>query len=418
VEPAYTAQHLALAFLLGVMLSSALAVWRATIAAGRERRLERELERARALLEAERIKSSWIENAKGELADAFLALSHRNLEHSARSLAEHAASLLGRLENQLGGQLNTHNARLEGLVDPLREHLKKLETQVNELERKREGAYGRLVAQLRGLSEQQRELERATATLGKALSGSSTRGRWGELQLRRVVELAGMTRHVDHDVQVHTPAGRPDLVVRLPGGGVLPVDAKAPMNAYLEALEAQTEAERAAKLTGHARALRARIKELAGKAYWSAFPASPELVVVFVPSEAALAAAFEADGSLLDDALSQRVLPAGPVTLVALLKAVAYGWQQQSLSENARRIAESGRALIARLDTLSEALGEVGRGLDKSVAAYNRAVGSFQSRLAPALRRFRADLEEGEGPELEPLQLSLRPPPREEDAPD
>lgn len=413
MENAYTALHLVLAFLLGSALAGILAAWRAGAWARRERELTHQLARAQAELEAERAKSTWIEDAKGELADAFVALSQRSLERGARSLAERSAELLDRLQDQLGGRLSTHKAELDALVSPLREHLSHLEATVQRLEEKREGAYGRLAEQLRALAEQQRTLQQATTTLGQALRSSSARGQWGELQLRRVVELAGMAPHVDFDVQLHTPVGRPDLVVYLPGGALLPVDAKAPLAAYLAALEAKSDGERAARLAEHARALRARIKELAAKAYWQAFDPAVELVVVFVPSEAALAAAFEADGRLLDDALAMKVLPAGPVTLVALLKAVAYGWQQQALSENARRIAKSGRALIERLDTLTKALGDVGHGLEKSVTAYNRAVGSFQSRLSPALRRFRADLGAEEGPEPEPLDHALRPPPRE-----
>lgn len=415
MQPAYTSLHLALAFLLGLALAAGLAAWRSAVRTRRERELELELARTRAQLEAERAKDAWVEEAKGELADVFLALSQRNLEHGARTLAERSAELLGRLEDQLSGRLGTHKAELQGLVDPLREHLSRLETQVRALEEKREGAYGRLSEQLRALTQQQRTLEQATTTLGQALRSSSARGQWGELQLKRIVELAGMTAHVDYDVQVHTPAGRPDLVVHLPGGAVLPVDAKAPLAAYLEALEATSDAERAARMSEHARALRARIKELAAKAYWDAFDPSPDLVVVFVPSEAALAAAFEADRRLLDDAIAQKVLPAGPVTLVALFKAVAYGWQQQRLSENARRIADSGRLLLERLDTLTTAFADVGRGLGKSVDAYNRAVGSFQSRLSPALRRFRDQLGAEEGPELEPLDRTLRPPPDQQE---
>jgi len=414
VEPAYTALHLLLAFLLGLALAGALAAWRGAAWARRERSLLRELERARAELEAERAKNAWIEGAKGELADAFVALSHRNLEQSARALAERTAELLGRLENQLGGNLNTHKAQLEGLVAPLREHLTRLEAQVRALEEKREGAYGRLAEQLRSLAEQQRTLEQATTTLGQALRSSSARGQWGELQLRRVVELAGMAAHVDFDVQVHTPAGRPDLVVRLPGGAVLPVDAKAPLAAYLAALEAASDGERAARLNEHARALRARIKELAAKGYWKAFDPAPDLVVVFVPSEAALAAAFEADGTLLDDAVAQKVLPAGPVTLVALLKAVAFGWQQQALSDNARRVAEAAGVLVQRLDTLTGALADVGKGLEKSVAAYNRAVGSYQARLGPAARDLRELLGREDPEDPQPLERDLRVPPHEE----
>jgi len=378
---AYTGLHLLLAFLAGLLLAG---VW----GLGRVRALERENARLAAALAAEREKSEWLVGSKDELAQVFTALTSRSLQESSRTLVERTQELLSGLDRQLDGRLGAHKAELAGLVGPLRENLEKLERQVNELESKREGAYGSLEEQLRALAEQQRALQEATTTLGQALKSSSARGQWGELQLKRVVELAGMTAHVDYAEQVSTAQGRPDLVVYLPGGGVLPVDAKAPLAAYLEALEADTEAGRKAKLKEHARQLRARVRELASKAYWQAFETAPDFVVLFVPSEAALAAAFEADASLLDDALAQKVLPAGPVTLLAVLKAVAYGWRQQELSENARQIAAEGKLLVERLARFNASLADVGKSLEKSVAAYNRAVGSYRSRLEPLARRF------------------------------
>ncbi len=407
MEAAYGLVHLALAFLLGALLTGLLALWRLGA-------LGRENARLAAELTAEREKTQWLLGAKDELAQTFSALTNRALAENTRTLVERTRELLGQLDGQLQGRLGAHKAELSGLVGPLRENLNRLENQVNELEKSRRGAYGGLLQQLRSLAKQQDELQRATTTLGEALKSSSARGRWGELQLRRVVELAGMTAHVDFEEQAQTAAGRPDMVVHLPGGGVLPVDAKAPLAAYLEALAAGSDAERRQKLGEHARQLRARVRELAAKGYWQAFANAPEFVVVFVPSEAALAAAFEADGKLFDDALALRVLPAGPVTLLALLKSAAYGWQQQELSENARRITDAVRVLVGRLDTLTGALADVGRGLEKSVSAYNRAVGSYQTRLSPALRRLRELLGEEDAAELDPLDHALRPPPGRE----
>ncbi len=377
----YTGLHLLLAFLAGLLLAGAWGLWRV-------RTLEREDARLAAELAAERQKSEWLLGAKDELAQVFTALTSRSLNESNRTLVERTQELLSRLDKQLDGRLGTHKAELAGLVGPLRENLQKLERQVSELEAKREGAYGSLEEQLRALAEQQQSLQQAATTLGQALKSSSARGQWGELQLKRVVELAGMNEHVDFDVQLHTPAGRPDLVTHLPGGGEIIVDAKAPLTAYLEAVEAIDEPVRKAKLKEHARQLRARVRELASKGYWQAFDTTPDFVVIFVPSEAALAAALEADGSLLDDALAQKVLPASPVTLLALLKSVAYGWQQQELSENARQIATEGKLLVERLARFNASLADVGKSLEKSVAAYNRAVGSYQSRLAPLAQRF------------------------------
>ncbi|WP_457637650.1 DNA recombination protein RmuC [Oceanithermus sp.] len=380
-----------LTFVLGGLLVGLVALWRFS-------RLSRENARLSAELASEREKTKWLLGTKDELAQVFSALASSTLEKSSRSLVERTQELLGRLDRQLAGQLGSHKAELAGLVEPLRENLNKLEKQVLELEQKRESAYGSLEEQLRELAWQQQELRQATTTLGTALKGSSARGLWGELQLKRIIELAGMTAHVDFEEQVHTAQGRPDLAVYLPGGGQLPVDAKAPLAAYLKAVEADDEAEKRRLLGEHARQVRARVRELAGKEYWRGFAEAPEFVVLFVPSEAALAAAFEADGKLLDDAMARRVLIAGPVTLLALLKAVAYGWQQRELSENARHLAEAGQELVERFERFSKSLAEVGAGLQKSLEAYNRTVGSYRSRLLPAARRFaeRAGRELGE----------------------
>jgi DNA recombination protein RmuC len=221
------------------------------------------------------------------------------------------------------------------------------------------------------------------------MRSSTARGRWGELQLRRVVELAGMVRHVDFREQTSTDTGsRPDMIVRLPNGGELPVDAKAPAAAYLEAMTLEGDA-RKSRLEDHAKALRQRIQDLSRKAYWEQFDRAPELVVMFVPLESALSAAFDADPSLLDYGIQQRVLVASPITLLALLRTIAFGWQQHRMAENAREIAIEGRELYDRVLNILRPIREVGTTLGKTVDTYNRAVGSLERRLLPKVRAFK-----------------------------
>ena len=366
------------------------------------------LVRLSARLEAEREKHRWTEEAKATLAEAFQLLAAKNLEDANRRLAEAARALFDRLDREVKGGLDTHAAELRGVLEPLKEALLALQGRIEALERDREGAYRALAEQLRLLREEQGALQEAAQRLRSALSAERTRGHWGELQLKRVVELAGMAPHVDFALQAGTERGRPDLVVFLPGGGTIPVDAKAPMTAYLEALEATDPAERQAGLRAHAAALRARIKELADRAYWRGLPGAPELVVVFVPSEAALQAAFEADPTLFEEALARRVLPASPITLLALLKSIAYGWRQHRLSEEARRIAEEAGELIERFATFSRHLGKVGKRLKDSVEAYNEAVGSLERRLLPLAGRIAE--RAGKAGDLDPPRpLEARP---------
>ena len=321
-------------------------------------------------LRAEREKVQWTDIAEQKLREAFTALASQSLSSNSQQFLTNAQK------------------ELRTLVDPLSQKLDTMDQQVRALEAKREGAYGKLGEQLRALGEAQSHLQRTTVSLEQALKSPTARGRWGELQLRRVVELAGMAPHVDFDEQPTTDEGRPDLIVRLPSGGVLPVDAKASASAYLDAIQAEGE-RRSSKLDEHVRAMRSRIQDLSRKQYWSQFERAPELVVMFVPFESALSAAFERDPDLLEYGIRQHILVASPVTLLALLRAVAFGWQQQRITENARQIASEGRDLYARILNVLKPFRDAGTHLGRAVEAYDQAVGSLEHRLFPALHRMK-----------------------------
>jgi DNA recombination protein RmuC len=278
--------------------------------------------------------------------------------------------------------------RTKAELEPLNSSLEKLDERIRELEAKREGAYKGLEEQLRQLAQTENTLQETTHTLSQALRSSGAQGQWGEMQLRRVVELSGMVKHVDFEEQIAGQNGRPDLLVRLPNEGLLPVDAKTPMRAYLDALEADEPELRSDKLDAHCQAMKSRIRDLSRKEYWDQFDRAPEFVVMFVPNEACLSAAFRRDGSLLDYALESRVLIASPVTLMALLKAVGYGWQQVLVTENARQIAEEGRTLYKRIGVLLGHIDGLGGSIGQAVEAYNDLVGSLEYRLLPSARRF------------------------------
>ena len=347
-------------------------------------------------LRAEQEKVAWTEIAEQKLREAFTALASQSLSTNSQQFLTNAQK------------------ELKTLVDPLTQKLDSMDQQVRALETKREGAYGKLGEQLRTLGLAQSQLQRTTVSLEQALKSPTARGRWGELQLRRVVELAGMARHVDFDEQPTTDEGRPDMIVRLPSGGVLPVDAKASATAYLDAMQVEGD-QRSTKLDEHVRAMRSRIQDLSRKQYWSQFERAPELVVMFVPFESALSAAFEKDPDLLEYGIRQHILVASPVTLLALLRAVAFGWQQQQITENARQIANEGRELYARVLNVLKPFRDAGTHLGRAVEAYDQAVGSLEHRLFPALHRMR-DLT-ASSDEL-PETSEIRKTPRLPEAPD
>ena len=345
-----------------------------------------------ATLEAERRASAEklaaLHDAQARLSDAFKAISADALKHNNQSFLELARSTLAQFQEGARGDLDKRQQAIDSMVKPIRESLEKVDLRIGEIEKTRTGAYSALSEQLKSLALAQGTLQTETTRLSTALSGTRTAGTWGELQLRRVVELAGMVENCDFSVQEVSGNQRPDLVVRLPRSQIIAVDAKAPTDAFREAAAATDPAIRSAKLAEHAAKVRGHIDALAARAYWEQFTPSPEFVVLFLPGDQFLAAALEGDPSIVDRGIRNRVLLATPSTLVALLKAAAYGWRQEAVSQNAEEIAKLGRELYDRIVVFGEHLERAGRGLEQATGAYNKAVGSFEGSLLPGARKF------------------------------
>jgi DNA recombination protein RmuC len=366
--------------------------------------LRRSLDEQKALLDS----------AEEKLTDTFRALAAQALAANNQGFLTLAAEKLGAARKESDDSLAARQTAIDGMLKPVKESLDRVDNKIQEIERERGQAYGRLTELVGSLRESQTKLSSETGNLVRALRAPAVRGRWGEIQLKRVVELAGMIEHCDF-VQQETLAGddgrlRPDMIVKLPGGREVVVDAKVPLEAYLAALEAESEEVRGEQLLRHAAQIHAHILKLSAKGYWAELPCTPEFVVMFLPNEAMYSAALQVQPTLIEEGVAKKVLIATPTTLIALLLTAHYGWHQERLAENAQAISEQGRELHSRLASMFDHWSKVGAALGKATDSYNQAVGSFERKVRPAVRKLE---DMGAGSEksvvvLEPIEARPR----------
>ncbi len=386
-------------------------------ARGRNAASERDLAVMRSELQQQRSRfeerEELLKKSGEELQNAFKALSAEALKSNREDFLALAQRELEKKQIEAKGELEKREQAVKNLVDPIGKGLEEVKKQIQEVEKERKETTGGLNEQLKRFSQDQEKLRAETAQLVTALRKPSVRGQWGEMQLKRVVEMAGMLDRCDFQTQAQTDAAgqlRPDLIVKLPGEKIVVVDAKTPLDAYLDALDVENEDRRREELSRHARHVRTHIGALSRKAYWGQFDTTPEFVVMFLPSESIFYAALEQDPALIEEGVAQKVILATPTTLIALLRTVAYGWQQESLAENAKHISDLGLDLYARIGKLAEHFGNLGKSLDKSVDHYNKAIGSLETRVLTAARRF-PELsvgEEGGVSQLDSVDRSAR----------
>lgn len=362
-----------------------------------------------------------LHQARDSLARHFAVLSHKALKQNSSLFLQLANQNLKLQQHRAQTELERKQQAVDELITPIREALQRTEQQIEKIEKTRERTFGELTAQIRELAQSESRLETETHNLVNALKRPDVRGRWGEMTLKRLVELAGMVEYADFSEQVSqqgdTQNLRPDMIIRMPDHRELIVDAKAPLSGYLAAIDADNESLRETALKDHARQLRERMKELSSKRYWAQFDKSPDFVVMFIPGDQFLGAALEQDPSLLEDALQNNIVPATPSSLIAMLRAVAFGWRQANFSRNAEEIRELGEMLYHRISTLTEHFSRLGQSLSSSVEHYNKAIGSLDKQLTPAARKMHelGIKAKKSPPKLDPIEKTTRTSIRETD---